>query len=483
MLDVDIIVIGGGLVGSSLAAALVSHPLAKGLTVALVDPQLFSLDQWPSLSLRTSTITPSSKGFLEQIGVWDYVPPARIAPFGRMFVWDHPAPLPADEAGNRGAVVGGLLFEAKEVGEEVLGYVVDNEVLRGAMYRCMTDSIAGGSALKLLKGKLQSINFGEGESESETGGEDIVPWPQLIMEDGQRVRARLIAACDGARSRVRTLAGADWFVKGYEQNAVVANVRLRDAIDTAFQRFVSTGPVAVLPACTEESAVPMANVIWTTTKVEAEALKAVDDAVFLNELNIVLRAHEESGKEDVGVEVMNTGGGTAGREGMLERMMKGVERVLPNLGGGGRMQDRWVEPPDCTSVVGERGMFPLSVGHAPRYVIEEKRTVLVGDAAHCVHPLAGQGVNMGFADVESLTECLVGAVATGRDVGGEGGAALMKFQRERMVKNVGMMGVLHSLQRVFGWNSMQGVRGMRRVGISAIDAAGPVKRLILRAMR
>lgn len=481
MLDVDIAVVGGGLVGSSLATALVSHPLAKGLTVALVDPQPSSLDQWPPLSLRTSTITPSSKGFLEQIGVWDYVPLTRVAPFGRMFVWDHPAPLPM-EAGESGAVVvGGLMFEAKEVGEEVLGYVVDNDVLRGAMYRSMADLMAAGGALNLVRGKLQSIDFVEGEVEK--GGDDIVPWPQLIMEDGQRVRARLIAACDGARSRVRTLAGADWFMKGYGQSAVVANVQLRDTIDTAFQRFVSTGPVAVLPVCTEESAVPMANVIWTTTRIEAEALKAADDAVFLNELNIVLRAHEDSGKENIGVDVVNTGEGKAERQGILEWMVKGVQRMLPSLGGEMDLRGRWVEPPDCTSVVGERGMFPLSVGHAPRYVIEERRTVLVGDAAHCVHPLAGQGVNMGFADVELLTESVVGAAATGRDIGGEGGAPLMKYQTERMMKNVGMMGVLHSLQQVFGWNSMRGAREMRRVGMSAINAARPVKKLILRAMR
>lgn len=483
MLNVDVAIVGGGLVGSSLAAALASHPLAKGLSVALIDPQPPSLSEWPPLSLRTSTITPSSKGFLEHIGVWDLVPPARVASFGKMFVWDHPAPLPRGERVGEEIMVGGLMFEAKEVDEDWLGYVVDNEVLRGAIYRRMKGLAAKGGSLKMVSGKLQSIDFGEGSSE--VGMDDVVPWPQLILEDGRRVRTRLVVAGDGARSKVRALSGADWFVKGYGQKAVVANVQLRDAIDTAYQRFVSTGPVAVLPICTEESAVAMANVIWTTTEMEAEALKGVDDAVFLNELNIVLRAHEESGKEDIGVEVVNADGDRVGGDGIVEQMVKGLGRAVPSLGGRdvNFREGRWAAPPDCTQVIGGRGMFPLSVGHAPRYVIEERRTVLVGDAAHCVHPLAGQGVNMGFADAEVLAECVVGAAATGRDVGGEGGAPLMRFQRERMLQNVGMMGVLHSLQRVFGWNSIGGVREARRLGMSAINVAGPVKRLILRAMR
>lgn len=507
MREVDILVIGGGLVGSSLATALSSHPLAKGISVMLVDPDPPCTREWPSLSLRTSTINPSSKAFLDEIGVWPRIPQSRVAAFDKMFVWDHPAPL------SRAPVIeklsdmpaGTLLFDASDVGEDVLGYVVDNDTLRNAMYRCMLEHSASSQRdLEMVQGMVYGIDFGDSQEEdveskredqavdidhSSTGGEEHFPWPIVELDNGDKIKCRLIVACDGARSRVRTLAGADWFAHGYDQSAVVANVTLRDPINTAYQRFVSTGPVAVLPINTDDTAAPVGNVIWTTTTVEAEALYNADDEVFMNELNIVLNSHEENMAEEETI-LLNIDGEkvkkASGSDVRLWSMMaKGLQIALPRLGLSDEVFSAGpgLDPPECLGVVGNRGRFPLVLGHAPRYVIEERRTVLVGDAAHSVHPLAGQGVNLGFADVQSLADCLASAAATGRDVGGERGAALMRFQRERMVANVGMMGVLHSLQRVFDRNSPAGFRELRRVGLSAINAVRPVKKLILRAMR
>lgn len=501
------LVIGGGLVGSSLATALASHPLAKGMSVMIVDPDPPATDEWPALSLRTSTITPSSKNFLEEIGVWSRIPDTRIAPFDTMLVWDHPAPLPHSGVYDDLSKIpaGTIQFDAADVGEEVLGYVVDNDTLRNAMYRCMGDlAVSGGRELHRTQGMVYSISYGDEDDDvgaerndrangsaadnALIGGEDHVPWPVVELDSGEKIRCRLIAACDGSRSRVRTLAGADWFAQGYDQSAVVANVTLRDPIQTAYQRFVSTGPVAVLPVCTDDIAAPTGNVIWTTTKVEAEALYVADDAVFLNELNIVLNADEDNTVDDSHANVfdLNYENANQGRDVPLWNVMaKGLQAALPRLGisDGLLGAGPYADPPECTGVLGRRGRFPLSLGHAPRYVIEEKRTVLVGDAAHSVHPLAGQGVNLGFADVQSLADCVASAAGTGRDVGGERGAPLMRFQRERMIGNVGMMSVLHSLQRVFDRNSPAGFRELRRAGMSAINAVGPVKRLILRTMR
>lgn len=510
MKEVDVLVIGGGLVGSSLATALSSHPLAKGLSLMLVDPDPPCTGEWPSLSLRTSTINPSSKEFLDEIGVWPRIPDSRVATFDKMFVWDHPAPLPDPNSSSNLSDVppGTLLFTASEVGEDVLGYVVDNDTLRNAMYRCMSEqSTSADRSLQLVQGMVYSIDYGDSDNVIETqtdspeqtqklekdfsaaGGEEHIPWPVVELDNGEKIRSRLIVACDGSRSRVRTLAGADWFARSYDQSAVVANVTLRNPIDTAYQRFVSTGPVAILPLNTDGAEAAVGNVIWTTTKVEAEALYNADDAVFMNELNIVLNSHEENvAEEDAvllnmhGENVKDTRGSTVS---LWSVMAKGLQIAMPRLGlsGDNLSFPPRVDPPECTGIIGKRGRFPLVLGHAPRYVIDEKRTVLVGDAAHSVHPLAGQGVNLGFADVQSLADCLASAAATGRDVGGEKGAALMRFQRERIVGNVGMMGVLHTLQRVFDQNSPAGFRNLRRAGMSAINAVGPVKRLILKAMR
>lgn len=497
MLDVDLLVIGGGLVGSSLATAIISHPLSKSLNVAIVDPKIPSTDEWPSTSLRTSTITPSSKLFLEDIGVWGHLPTARIAPFEKMFIWDHPKPLPLQTPSPdlSKTPAGTIVFDAADVAEANLGFVVDNDTLRNAMYRRMSDLVGSDqSNLRIIQGAVKSIDYGEDSGEDDTrvgddeqrltGGEESVPWPVVELDSGERIRCRLIAACDGARSRVRTICAADWFSCRYDQSAVVANVQLLDASSTAFQRFVSTGPVAVLPVASEDTAVPMGNIIWTTTPVEAQALAESTEHVFIDELNKVLNTHEDG--DDVSLAGMLHDDGpvnVTGDVALWNFVAKGLQVALPKFGVSSDAQvETFVPPPQCTKVIGSRGYFPLVLGHAPRYVIHERRTVLVGDAAHSVHPLAGQGVNLGFADADSLGACIAKAAGTGRDVGGEMGAPLMQFQRERMVANLGMIGLLHGLQRTFHVENTK-LRGLRRAGISALNAVSPIKKLILRAMR
>ncbi len=109
--------------------------------------------------------------------------------------------------------------------------------------------------------------------------------------------------------------------------------------------------------------------------------------------------------------------------------------------------------------------------------------MLVGDAAHNIHPLAGQGVNLGFGDARSLAEAIATGAGNGRDIGGENGAPLMGYQAERLPANVAMMGVLHSIQKIFNVNSPGAFRDLRRVGMSILNASGPAKRTILRIMR
>eukprot|EP00171_Calliarthron_tuberculosum_P018642 IDg18642t1 len=138
--------------------------------------------------------------------------------------------------------------------------------------------------------------------------------------------------------------------------------------------------------------------------------------------------------------------------------------------------------PRFERVRGARGSFPLHWGHAPRYIDGRKRVVLVGDAAHAVHPLAGQGVNLGFADASALADAVNTAAADGRDIGGEDGAPLMPYQAARLPANAAMLGLLNSLQWLFDRKSPLLVRDLRRVGMSLLDSVGPAKRSILRMM-
>ncbi len=303
---VDVAVVGGGLVGSATVAAILSNPLSRGLSVALIEPNPPSLQNLPPMSLRTSTITPSSKDFLQDISVWPIVPVSRIASFQDMVVWDCPLKSPGNlfadtNSHPTGALAGALHFDSRMNNASELGYVVDNDTLRFAIYsriqelqqNCQSD-------LKILPSAIRDIDFGDRNADIDAHHEQddmcSTKWPVIHMDNGQSVAARLLIACDGARSRVRTLCGFDWFQSSYSQSAVVATVKLNEPICTAYQRFLSTGPLAVLPMASggeSDVAEPLANIVWTTTPTEARALNAADDSVFINELNLALAENEE----------------------------------------------------------------------------------------------------------------------------------------------------------------------------------------------
>lgn len=272
------------------------------------------------------------------------------------------------------------------------------------------------------------------------------------------MRTRLLVAADGSRSRVRALAEGDWICGAYGQYAVVANVCLDEEVTAGYQRFVSTGPVALLPVATEDTLAPMGNVIWSTTQAEARGLVECSDGQFVDEVNAALCGSDDDGDayEVPGV------------------LKKGLHMWR------GKRGDVVALPPRAVGVKGKRGWFPLMQGHAGRYVYAEKRSVVVGDAGHAVHPMAGQGVNMGYADVEALAGCIVGGASVGRDVGGEGGAVLAAYERERMIRNMGVLGVLGGLHTVFG---SQRIAEWRRFGMGILDASPVVKKLLMRAMR
>lgn len=525
MLHADVVIIGGGLVGASLAVALTSSSTIGGDSprVLLVDPsppQIGSEHVFPPVSIRTSTLNPTSVSFLRDLDVWDILPASRVAPVDALFVWDVPPGLdptnfaavdtqlsssrttvphtPASaetlSAETNRAPPGVLHFRAKDIGYEVLAHVVDNAALRHALYlKLHRITQSPSSPLRVIPSALETIKF---PSSSLTNSS---PWPIIHLCDGTRVSARLIAACDGGKSKVRTLANADWFRHMYNQSAVVANVRVTDASFTAFQRFVSTGPVALLPLTSPPSKRsrvknpdgaekidhrgPMANLVWSTTHAEARALLAVDDKVFCDELNTVLNSEEDDSGTYPHFASPFFGDDakfTPRKRSNSFTSAFSAPFFSASKKFGLRRQD-WPSVPTVTGIEGPRAKFPLSVGHASRYIIPERRTVLVGDAAHVVHPLAGQGVNLGFADAESLAHCVRAANSTGRDIGGEDGAPLRPYERDRIPPNVAAVLGLHTLSAVF--SPTGSARTLRRVAMSAIDIMNPLKRAMLRIMR
>jgi len=238
------------------------------------------------------------------------------------------------------------------------------------------------------------------------------------IRSGRALSASLVVGADGMHSNVRAWAELPVGIRDYKQQAIVAVVTTQDSHrETAWQRFASTGPLAFLPLKDGRS-----SIVWTTTPGHAEQLLALETSEFCREL-------------------------------------------------GDAFEYRLGEITHC----GPRDSFPLQRLHAERYVTE--RVALVGDAAHAIHPLAGQGVNLGLLDAAALAEVLLNARAKGRDLGGL--SALRRYERWRKGGNLSMLAAMDGFKGLFG-SQLPPLPLVRGLGMDLVDRMAPVKNLIMR---
>ena len=307
----DVVVVGAGVVGSACALALAR----AGLQVALVEAR--TAPRWSAErpDLRVFALAPDNVALLDALGAWPQILAARAQPYRRMRVWDAAG---GDE----------LVFDAAALARSELGWIVENGLLVDRLW----SALVGAGVHVHCPARLESM-------EQDPGG------VRLRLEDGTVLEARLAVAADGAASQLRRLAGLEVDAHDYGQRGVVGYIETgRSHEDTAWQRFLPTGPLALLPFAQERS-----SIVWTLPEAEAARVLALDDATFAIELTDA----------------------SAGRLG----------RVAP---------------------VSERAAFPLR-----RQLVRQQvagRVLVLGDAAHVVHPLAGQGVNLGLRDVAVLKE-------------------------------------------------------------------------------
>ncbi|MDR3416138.1 MAG: UbiH/UbiF/VisC/COQ6 family ubiquinone biosynthesis hydroxylase [Nevskia sp.] len=239
------------------------------------------------------------------------------------------------------------------------------------------------------------------------------PESVLRLADGRELRARLVVAADGADSQLRALAGIDTVGWAYAHHAIVCHVQTgRPHEATAWQRFLGTGPLAFLPLADGRC-----SIVWSAEQPLAAELLALDDAAFMTRLGAA------------------------------------AEYALGEV-----------------TAVTRRISFPLRLQHATEYV--RPGLVLVGDAAHTVHPLAGQGVNLGFADVAQLGATLAEAREAGRDPYSL--RNLQRYGRARKAQNVEMLALTDSLYRAFRLR-LPGLKAALGLGLEAVDRLGPLK--------
>lgn len=241
---------------------------------------------------------------------------------------------------------------------------------------------------------------------------------QVRLSDGQEITTRLLVGADGAQSRVRQLAGIAISGWEYGQTAVVAHVRTAEPHQaTAWQRFLPDGPLAFLPLHDGRC-----SIVWSVAPSQAEALLALDTTAFAQALGEAFAL-----------------------------------RLGPIL------------------EVSPRAAFPLRLQHAHTYT--QPGLALIGDAAHVVHPLAGQGVNLGLLDAATLAEVVADAAAAGAEIGAS--RVLRRYERWRKGENLLMLGVMDGFKRWFGPVPLP-LRLARNWGLSLTDAAGPLKNRIAR---
>ncbi|MBV9756530.1 MAG: FAD-dependent monooxygenase, partial [Alphaproteobacteria bacterium] len=245
----------------------------------------------------------------------------------------------------------------------------------------------------------------------------------VAVAGGPRIACRLVVAAEGRDSPLRAAAGIPVTRLPYRQTGLVSAIAHERPHDgTALELFLPAGPFAQLPMSPTQAAQNVSAIVWTEQSAIAARMQQLDDAAYGREI---------------------------------------ARRLGPHLGA--------VRP------IGRRWSYPLGAMHAHRYYAT--RLALVGDAAHAIHPIAGQGLNLGFRDVAALAELVIAAVARGDD---PGDAALLRdYQRRRRGANLLMLAATDGLDRLFSTN-FPPVRVARRLGIAAVDRAPALKRLFIR---
>ncbi len=386
LIDCQVAIAGGGMVGCALAAGLA----LQGFRVALVEQREPAHD-WPAdeVDLRVSALTRASQRLLQNLGAWPRMQSLRVSPYRGMEVWD---------AGGHGRI----RFDAAEIGEPDLGHIVENRVTQLALW----ERLIGLDEVTLICPDSVTAMRLDGER------------PVLELDSGGFVSADLLVAAEGANSPLREMAGIGSSGWAYDQHAIVATIRPeRHHGEVARQRFMPTGPLALLPIDDGRC-----SIVWSTSPDQARRLMDLDDAAFCDAL-------------------------TAASEQVLGR----IERVGP------------------------RGVFPLRLRNADHYV--QHGLALVGDAAHGIHPLAGQGVNLGFLDAATLVDVLVQARDAGRPLGSL--KTLRRYERARRSADMEMLALMDLFKRLFS-NDIPSLRLLRNLGLSLANASGPLKQMVVR---
>jgi len=387
----DITILGGGMVGLMLANLLLDQPLR----IAIVDPQPPEMEWQPDdYPLRVSAINAASRQFFEKLDLWGSFA-EQAATYDKMVVWDENSS-------------GEISFDVAELGVKHLGAIVPNRLMRKTLWENLQrrNNVTEVTCFCPAKAK-QFLNVGQHRL--------------IVLDDGSRLKTNLVVGAEGSRSWLRQQLGITCKQGFYDQKGLVAVVQHENSHDnTAYQRFLKTGPLAFLPLAINK--VPdefhVSSIVWSCETDRAETLLQMDDQTF----NHVL-----------------------------------TEAIENKLG-------------DVT-LLSERASFPLSYHHAKSYVAPG--AVLIGDAAHGIHPLAGQGVNLGYADAKVLAETIQMALSEKQVLSDV--TVLKRYERSRRVHNEITLQAMTEFDQLFS-NDNETLSQLRGFGLELTDKVPLAKR-------
>ena len=383
-LTFDAVVVGAGIVGATLAALLGQ----SGKRIALIEARpTAKFDSKEGFDLRVSAINRASEETFESVGGWAKIWSKRAHAYECMQVWD--------ESGT-----GEVRFDASEIGAPNLGHIIENRAIQSSLFEC-------------LKGNRAVSVFCPSQVISIVNNERT---KTVALDTGECLRTNLVVGADGPSSAVRELMGISVNREDYGQKGLVAVVKTEQSHqDTAWQRFLTGGPLAFLPL--EEG---YSSIVWSLPSDRAARYLKLSDAEFCR---ILAEASDYR----------------------LGAVLK----------------------------VGKRAAFPLIGSQASAYI--SSGAALVGDAAHTIHPLAGQGVNLGIKDAVVLSEILLASSC--QDWGSY--KQLRRYERARKGENLLAMKLMEGFKHLFGHDA-ELVKLARNTGLNLFNSMPLAKRQIMR---
>ena len=387
MQNVDVAIVGGGMVGLALACGL----QGSGLRVAVLEqkqPQPVAPDAPPEL--RVSAINAASEKLLTHLGVWADIVAQRASCYHGMEVWDK------DSFGH-------IAFDDESMGYSHLGHIIENAVIHHALWQKAQQC---SDVTLIAPAQIQQVAWGENEA-------------FITLQSGDMLTARLVVGADGANSWLRNKADIPLTFWDYRHHAMVATIRTEEPHGgVARQIFHNDGILAFLPLADPH----LCSIVWSLVPEKAQLMEEATPDAFNQALCMAFD----------------------NRLGL------------------------------CT-LESERQVFPLTGRYARQFAAH--RLALVGDAAHTIHPLAGQGVNLGYRDVDALLEILAEARGRGEDWASL--PVLKRYQARRRADNFIMQSGMDLFYAGFS-NDLAPVRMLRNIGLMAAERAGVLKRQALK---